>query len=352
VSEQTNEKILEKMIWKVNWAGQDEELESSSNIDKLNEVFDYAIEHNLTDKITFLRLNIRDFRVLNKKYPSILRKASVTLFMNNIKEISLSELEELKRNYNIHYFQISSLHSLEKNSDMNIWIVYKYKKAIMKMVEGIDKDFLKDDPDREKKIFGKLIPKIVERVRYDESIQEKSIERHYKNLDRIIFHERNLHNAPSNEMLGLLKGRCVCRGYAGIVRDVFNEVDIDTNVVIGFNNTNIQNGHAWNQIKLDNEWFNMDVTWDLVYIMNRGESYWLLKDDYHFENGIILEINGQRREESHRHFMVGRTPGVPCNKNIPMEELRKYLDIEKIRKRLWLRRFVTNMEQKKKGKAK
>ena len=345
------EKKLKKMIWNFNWSCSGSEKEQQSDLDKIRKLFEYATSNGLTNQLDFLRLNIQDFRILKREYPEILKKALVTIFMENIKDISLNELEELKKDYNIYYLQISSLHRLENAASMNLHIVYRYKKAIMKLIKGIDEKVPKNNPNREKIIFGLVLPKIIERTKYDEDAQKKYVEKRNRAICRKIVFDKELNNNPSNEMLGLLKGKCVCRGYAGIIRDVFNELGIEVNVIIGVENNNYQIGHAWNQIKLDGQWYNMDLTWDLKYISYMGKSYWLLKDDYSFEKGITIQNENITSVEAHRFYSTNRSPSVRCDKSLSLEELSKYIDIEKIKKKLWLERFLTKIEEKNKVKS-
>lgn len=57
----------------------------------------------------------------------------------------------------------------------------------------------------------------------------------------------------------------VCEGYAKAFSLLLNASGIDCNLVVGTANGG---GHAWNQVKLDNEWYNVDVTWDDPIITN------------------------------------------------------------------------------------
>lgn len=50
-------------------------------------------------------------------------------------------------------------------------------------------------------------------------------------------------------------GRSSCTGYAFTFYLIMQELGIDCTVELGA-------GHAWNSVKLDGEWYNMDVTWD------------------------------------------------------------------------------------------
>ena len=53
----------------------------------------------------------------------------------------------------------------------------------------------------------------------------------------------------------LFNGKTICVGYAGTFFRVMNKLNIPVQYVCG-------EGHAWNLVQLDGDWYNMDVTWD------------------------------------------------------------------------------------------
>lgn len=57
----------------------------------------------------------------------------------------------------------------------------------------------------------------------------------------------------------LLKGSSVCNGYALAFQRIMDEMDIPCKYVTG---TSFGVGHAWNIIKINGKWYNIDVTWD------------------------------------------------------------------------------------------
>lgn len=309
-----------------------------SDINYMKEFLDFSIKYNKDKEIDYLTLTIDEFRKLKNDYYNILNKCKISIFMEHVNDISLSELQELKKKFNVNYISIKDLHSLDESYQLSVGLIYKYKKAIQKITEGIDNNFLENKEDREKIIFGILISRILENTEYDLTAQEE-----YEKKSKVTRLGKH-YDCMSNEMLGLIKGKCVCRGYAGIVRDVFRSVDISVNVITGMSE---HNGHAWNQIKLDGEWYNIDVTWDKDYILNEGKSYWLLKDDYRFEMGyLIRNENGDVTELSHRIFSINRTPGNTCTKTLSDEELSKYLNFSDLRKKNWLTNTLKNINLK------
>lgn len=57
----------------------------------------------------------------------------------------------------------------------------------------------------------------------------------------------------------LVKGTGVCQAYADTMKLLLNKVGIECEVVIG---TSKGEGHAWNIVKLDDEYYMLDATWD------------------------------------------------------------------------------------------
>lgn len=305
-----------------------------NDINYIKEFFDFSIKYN--KKIDYLTLTMDEFRSLENDYCNILSRCKISVFVAHVDDISLSELSKLKKQFNVEYISVRDLYGFDDAYQLSIDLIYKYKKAIQKLTDGINDEFLKGQQDREKVIFGILIPRILENTKYSLNAQEE-----YEKKSKTIRFGKPTYNHISNEMLGLIKGKCVCRGYAGIVRDVFRSVGISVNVITGMSE---YVGHAWNQIKLDGEWYNIDVTWDREYILREGKSYWLLKDDYIFEVGYLIQCeNDGVRELSHRIYSINRTPGNVCKKSLSNEELSKYLNFADLRKKNWLTSIFKNI---------
>ena len=62
----------------------------------------------------------------------------------------------------------------------------------------------------------------------------------------------------------LVNGRAVCSGYAKAFDLLAKASDLSTNIVTGTatNSNGSTEAHAWNQIYLDGDWYNVDVTWE------------------------------------------------------------------------------------------
>ena len=312
-----------------------DEKEIKSNPEFIKRLLDMAIEHKREKMIDYLTLTIEEFKVIKQEYYNILKNCKISIFMESINDITLDDLEEISQKYKVHYFCIKDLATFDDSSQISLDLVYKYKKAIYKITQGINNITFNNSENREKEIFGILITRILKNTRYDLNSQEN-----YENNSKITKFGKPTFDNPSNEIIGILQGKCVCRGFAGIVRDVFNSVNIDCIVISGISNNG---GHAWNQIKLDGEWYNIDITWDRDNIIQNGESYWLLKDDERFENGYLIHNEKGITNISHKIYSIDRTRGHICTKSLSKSELAKYIDFSEFRKKSWLKNLTKNI---------
>lgn len=76
----------------------------------------------------------------------------------------------------------------------------------------------------------------------------------------------------SHSIVGtLLYGQAVCDGYAKTMQYLLNQIGIETIYVTGKGRGG---GHAWNKVKIDGVWYNVDATWnDSIPDKEGGVSY-------------------------------------------------------------------------------
>lgn len=70
----------------------------------------------------------------------------------------------------------------------------------------------------------------------------------------------------------LVLRECVCEGYAKAFQYLMNEANIDNVIVIGTgtNSSGKTENHAWNYVKLNDNWYAVDVTWDDPILIGDG----------------------------------------------------------------------------------
>ena len=100
---------------------------------------------------------------------------------------------------------------------------------------------------------------------------------------------------------GLVKGKAICSGYSIILHEALQYVGIKSKYIEGQPNfnSNVKVAHAWNQVKIDGKWYNVDVTWDAGNLQTIGYWKYALLDDKEFK-------------KSHKDFPNIYTKHYPC----------------------------------------
>lgn len=113
-------------------------------------------------------------------------------------------------------------------------------------------------------LMQKLWAAIAEIIKPGMSDYQKALAVHDYIVLNTAYDEENLLKGTiprrSHEAEGvLLHGKAVCDGYAKAFKLFMDSLAIDCEIVTGTANGS---GHAWNQVKLGGDWYNIDVTWD------------------------------------------------------------------------------------------
>lgn len=117
-------------------------------------------------------------------------------------------------------------------------------------------NYLVDDLEGAKNEFQSAADEILAGARGLESDYEKEVYVHNALLDRI---EYDL-QAPLNQSAysAMVNGRTVCAGYARSFQYLMTQMGVPCYYCTGYAGEN----HAWNIIRLDGEFYNVDATWD------------------------------------------------------------------------------------------
>jgi transglutaminase-like putative cysteine protease len=97
------------------------------------------------------------------------------------------------------------------------------------------------------------------------------------NYDHV--HENNSHyHKDSTAYAALVKEYASCQGYAVAVFRLLKELGVECRVVVGTgtNNQGEDEFHAWNEVMVDGEYYNIDATWDAG---KESYEYFLVKDN-------------------------------------------------------------------------
>ena len=249
----------------------------------ITNIFD-DIKHNIylriRNDIELSKFDNSDINIIidkcNLNNITILNNYNIILQIDTIKELSIDELDNLLNKYHITFILVGQIcyigfeytkdildvidkFNINKDDHLNIeknvlisndiYTVLEYKRIINKCLALInDIDIAEPDIDR----FIKVYKKVIENIYYDN--------------DGVI------NSKIENQTLigGLFNNKCVCEGYCKILMQLLSLVNIES-IVVGGNGKKEEGGHLWNQVKIDNTWYNTDATYDSYLIHNNKD---------------------------------------------------------------------------------
>lgn len=220
--------------------------------------------------------NLEELLDVSKKY-----KLSCGFVIKNCSELPIDNITILQEYYGIDIHQVRfSDYGLDETQEKP-YTLQEYidcRRMIDKITENIENysGVLKGyDPNKEKKLCCRALRLISNLVSYNYEYVERSDANQTTKEEDII--NRNLIGA-------LLHGKAVCAGYAEAGRNVLSCMGIECRNVSADNIDRGEHGHAWNLVKLDGEWYNVDLTWDADALVEELQPKYLLKSDEDFKN--------------------------------------------------------------------
>lgn len=227
-----------------------------------------------------LRINVTDLERIGLERLSA-SGDKVTLVINSVAELSNDMLQKyVGSGMNIRGISVYSLENdQEQNETYDIGVYAQIRDKLEELVDGIDLNA------SEKERFAEVYKRICSNITYDipAAYPITKLQREYS--EKQDANCRNLKN-------GLLEGKCVCAGYADILRNALAMVNIESKYIVGAVTDGVISGkrfkeekyredyfkkredgtvevgeyHAWNKVKLDGKWYNVDATWDATRI--------------------------------------------------------------------------------------
>ena len=139
-----------------------------------------------------------------------------------------------------------------------------FTEKIMKCLSDMDE--FKDLSDYDK--VNKVHNYICSKASYD-----------YMEYNNMNLKEYDHRYADAHDAMGfVIDGKIVCDGYAYTYQWLLDYLGVESMVVYGNSTSNGKlEGHAWNKVKIDGKWYNIDVCWSDT---GCGRNYFLKSDDY------------------------------------------------------------------------
>lgn len=227
------------------------------------------INNNLdVEKTETKDLQIRQLEDVEITANSALSEYLARCMMSNTETIDLSEFNEAADTRMVEdalmeaYYQNPLILGIEgyKIDGRNrvIYISYeenkksaarKQEEILCRVAQITDEIITEDMTDLEKELA--INEYLCDTIEYDEDALDNAVENDFNYVaDRY----RDSFNAYG----ALIKGKCVCAGYAAAFKLLAEEAGLQSIVVTGFLDGGY--GHAWNKVNIDGEWQIIDVT--------------------------------------------------------------------------------------------
>ena len=254
-----------------------------------------------------IELNISDLKkMMGNKTTSF---APITIICEDISELSIDDLEQLKVDFNIKdiRFKAPNLCAEQRH--------YYSVDEIIKCRTIIEQQILSKIrvPEIDDKKSQQLI--IASQVMY---LLAEYIEKDYEALDDGSDFKK--HKKASNLLGGLLERRSICGGYAEVLRNTLACCGIESILISGFPQEGGE-GHVWNQIKLGDDWYNCDLTLAREDILKGRETAELFcNDDAFYCSTDTFFITDPRTGKnvskctSHRKYNIAGCEKHSCNR--------------------------------------
>lgn len=262
---------------------------SSSNILLFNQS---ASVNNLSD------LKSEILEKLNERNPSFtIRYRGVT---SGLKDEINNIVDEISAKHHYTYFSLSSWKFSFGGFTNNVVISFD----VTYLTNREQEQFISSEVDRI--LDGIIYP-------YMTDFEEVKAVNDYIVLNTIYSEETK--NSPHSPSTILSEGKGVCQAYALLGYRMLDQLGFEVKYVVG----NAGEPHAWLLVKLDGEWYHLDMTWNDPVpdkIGNVSYKYFLVNDDYLSRTHTWDTDNYPKATSNNYSFMHLATNAVTFNNTI------------------------------------
>lgn len=214
-------------------------------------------ERKVETSYSYDNLSSDKLRELYKKIDEYAEIAAIGYFTIDapLNEMQLSEAVEAYKNDHPEVFWLKSdFEYIDNDDSTSLFLSYSVQP------DNADPDRLK----KAKEKFNKTVDKIVDGAPKNATDYELELYANDYLVDNCVYDKEA---AESEELEGhendaygaLVEKKAVCEGYSRAFQLLCNRLGVDC---INISGTADGEGHAWNNVKLDGEWYEVDVTWN------------------------------------------------------------------------------------------
>lgn len=191
-----------------------------------------------------------------------------------------------------------------------------------KSVRVVYEETPKSQAQKQEEIKDKVSEIISEIITENMTDQEKELAINQYLCDTVVYDEDALANAEENNFMivdeafndsftaygALINGKCVCAGYAAAFHLLAQEAGLESIVVTGYLEGSL--AHAWNKVKIDDEWQIVDVTNNdneyffnaLLNLPSSVGNRILIEDEEYMTDILIPKYTGEGDENEYYHI--------------------------------------------------
>lgn len=251
----------------------------------------------------------------------------VCLKINTVSELTNAELDAFQTSCTAKGINLSgvtvfddrcidpanpSLHNFDEiDTHLDTYEFEEYKK-IRTALEEITDGILPSMTDAEK--FAIVYHRLAQKISiYDPSAHGESFSKEHaiyqakmrskaRNLSEGLIEQEGF-DIATNSVDPTLANRCVCAGYADILKNALDLVGVESIIDSGNARFNITRneptgGHEWNKVKIDGKWYYADLCWDA----GRNRYNWALRGSDHFERSNSRSVENREIIEDNCHI--------------------------------------------------
>lgn len=218
-----------------------------------SDIFEYGNIKNIGKKFPYSRVKNLDIGYLEQMIESqrYFKGIPIIITAESIGQLPLNKLKNIENFFDVVGIQIMSKENQDRFSQgEHTPLALRAYKQIRTVVdkEIISKLYISQNADKmhaDYQFTAQILDKLSSKIEYDYEAS-KMPRLSDKSMD-------------ASSLVGLLTGKSICKGYSEILRNVLSCVNVDCIDIEG-TALNKDTDHAWNQVKLGNTWFNVDLT--------------------------------------------------------------------------------------------
>ena len=197
------------------------------------------------------KINIRPYIKYLKKV-----KKNISIAIKDVSFLDKEQAELFKETLKIKYVNILDFDGVfHYDENKNCYLIDRYikiRECIDELIEKVSSHSLEIEK------FLEIYKILAEHITYDEFLED--------NIEN--YNSANESKATNLEN-GLIEKHCVNSGFAEILKNCLACLNIEANIIVG-NLIKTNEEISWNQVKIENNWYNVDIALDSKTIINKS----------------------------------------------------------------------------------